>query len=368
MTNFPSEDDRHMRHALRLAARSLGRVAPNPAVGCVIISKDGVVVGRGWTDAGGRPHAESRALEQAGERAKASTVYVTLEPCAHHGVTPPCTDALIAAGVARVVGAAVDSDPRVSGKGFAKLTHSGVQVTQGVCECEARRLNKGFFLRLERGRPLVALKSAESADGYVAGENANERWITSEAARRHGHLLRAQHDAILVGIETVIADNPSLTCRLEGLENRTPLRVVLDSGLRLPVSSQLASSAKRDPFLVFTAGENKNEKLTASGVEIVRVGAGPDSRPDIGDVLKALAARGVTRLLVEGGPKIQSVFLARNFVDVIYRYRAPQNLGAGIPSALNSLLAPKRLSGSNIALIEAVRLGPDLLERFEIKV
>jgi len=362
------EDDRHMRHALRLAIRSLGRVAPNPAVGCVIISKDGVVVGRGWTDVGGRPHAESRALEQAGNRAKSSTVYVTLEPCAHHGVTPPCAEALIAAGVSRVVGAVVDPDPRVSGKGFARLTQSGVNVTRGVREREARMVNKGFFLRVESGRPLVALKSAESADGYVAVENTNERWITSEVARRHGHLLRAQHDAILVGIETVIADNPSLTCRLEGMENRTPLRVVLDSGLRLPASSQLASSVKQGRVLVFTVSENKNEELTASGVEIVRVRAGSDSRPDIGEVLKALAARGITRLLVEGGPKIHSVFLARNFADVIYRYRAPENLGTGLPSALNSLLAPTCSSRSNITLIEAVRLGPDLLERFEIKV
>jgi diaminohydroxyphosphoribosylaminopyrimidine deaminase/5-amino-6-(5-phosphoribosylamino)uracil reductase len=327
-----------------------------------------VVVGRGWTDAGGRPHAESRALEQAGERATASTVYVTLEPCVHHGVTPPCADALIDAGVARVVGAVLDPDPRVSGKGFARLTQAGVDVTQGVCEREARTVNKGFFLRIERGRPLVAVKSAESADGYVAGENPNERWITSEVARRHGHLLRARHDAILVGIDTVIADNPSLTCRLEGLENRTPLRVVLDSGLRLPPSSQLASSARQSPVLVFTVSENKNEALTASGVEIIRVREGSDNRPDIGEVLKALAARGVTRLLVEGGPKMHSVFLAQNFVDVIYRYRAPQKLGAGLPSALNSFLVPAGSSSPNIALIEAARLGPDLLERFEIKV
>ncbi len=192
--------------------------------------------------------------------------------------------------------------------------------------------------------------------------------MTSEAARRHGHLLRARHDAILVGIETVIADDPSLTCRLEGLENRTPLRVVLDSGLRLPPSSQLASSAKQSPVLVFTVSETKNDELIASGVEIVRVRADSDSHPDIGEVLKALAARGVTRLLVEGGPKIHSVFLARNFVDVIYRYRAPQNLGAGLPSALNLLLAPTGLSRSNIVLIEAAWLGPDLLERFEIEV
>ncbi len=368
MVKSIAEDERHMRHALRLAARALGRVAPNPAVGCVIISKDGAVVGRGWTDVGGRPHAEAKALEQSGERARGASVYVTLEPCAHHGETPPCADALIDAGVARVVGAVVDPDPRVSGKGFARLTRSGVNVTQGICEREARIVNRGFFLRIERGRPLVALKSAESADGYVAGENSGERWITSEASRRHGHFLRARHDAIMVGIETVLADDPALTCRLEGLEDRTPLRVVLDSKLRLPSSSQLARSAKLGPVLVFTVCETKNEALAASGVEIVRVRAGPDGRPDVGEVLNALSARGITRLLVEGGPKIQSVFLARNLVDVIYRYRAPQKLGAGLPSALSALLAPTGSTKSNMTPVEAAWLGPDLLERFEIKV
>ncbi len=362
------EDERHMRHALRLAARALGRVAPNPAVGCVIVSQDGVVVGRGWTDVGGRPHAESRAIEQARSLAKGATAYVTLEPCAHHGATPPCSEALIAAGIARVVGAVVDSDPRVSGQGFAKLKTSGVIVTQGISEREARVLNRGFFLRVEQGRPLVALKSAESADGYVAGEKQKDRWITSEAARRHGHLLRAQFDAIIVGIETLIADDPSLTCRLEGLEDRTPIRVVLDSGLRMPPKSQLASSAKQSPVLVFTVSENEGGELASSGVEIVRVEADLDGHPDIGEVLKALAQRGITRLLVEGGPKIHSAFLARNLADVIYLYRAPQSLGGGVLSALSSLFTAAGTPGPNIEFIEGAQLGPDLLERFEIKV
>ena len=362
------EDERHMRHALRLAARALGRVAPNPAVGCLIISTDGVVVGRGWTDVGGRPHAESRAIEQARSRAKGATAYVTLEPCAHFGETPPCSEALIAAGIARVVGAVVDSDPRVSGQGFAKLAEAGVTVTKNVCEREARMLNRGFFLRVEQGRPLVALKSAESADGYVAGEKQKGRWITSQAARRHGHLLRAQFDAIMVGIETIIADDPSLTCRLEGLEDRTPIRVVLDSGLRLPLKSRLAGSAKQSPVLVFTVSENEGGELASSGVEIVRVKADLDGHPDIGEVLKALAERGITRLLVEGGPKIHSAFLARNLVDVIYRYRAPQSLGGGVLSALNSLFTAAGTPGPNIEFIEGARLGPDLLARFEIKV
>jgi diaminohydroxyphosphoribosylaminopyrimidine deaminase/5-amino-6-(5-phosphoribosylamino)uracil reductase len=362
-----ADDERHMRHALRLAERSLGRVAPNPAVGCVIISKNGVVAGRGWTGAGGRPHAENLALQQAGERAKGSTAYVTLEPCAHHGVTPPCANSLIAAGIARVVGAIVDPDPRVCGKGFAKLAEAGVDVTQGVCEQEAREVNKGFFLRVEGGRPLVALKSAESADGFVAGQNAADRWITSEEARRHGHLLRAKHDAIMVGIETAIADDPLLTCRLEGLEDRTPLRIVLDSHLRLSASSQLARSVSHGPVLVFTASKTPNDALAAAGVEVVAVGVDKDNHPDVGDVLKDLARRGITRLLVEGGPKMHLAFLVRDVVDVIYRYRAPKNLGAGLPSVLDPFLPPSGKGGLNMTLVETAQVGPDLLERFEAR-
>ena len=363
-----ADDEDHMRHALRLAERSLGCAAPNPAVGCVIVSGAGVVVGRGWTGLGGRPHAESRALAQAGESARGATAYVTLEPCAHFGVTPPCADALIDVGITRVVGAVVDPDARVSGKGFAKLADAGVMVVQGVCEREAREVNRGFFLCVEQGRPLVALKSAESADGYVSCEDAKERWITSEPARRHGHLLRAQHDAILVGIETALADDPSLTCRLEGLENRTPLRIVLDSRLRLPVTSQLAQSATQYPVVVFTVTEKPREDLISKGVEVERVSADPGGRPDIGEVLRALAGRGITRLLVEGGPKMHSAFIARNAVDVIYRYRAPKKLGRGFSSALNAILASDGMTGSNMSLVETRMLGPDLLERFEAKV
>lgn len=366
--NTAIEDERHMRHALRLATRALGCVAPNPAVGCVIVSSDGAIIGRGWTKAGGRPHAETIALKEAGTGAKGGTAYVTLEPCAHHGVTPPCAEALIAADVARVVGAVADSDPRVSGNGFTKLAGAGVAVTEGVSEGEARALNKGFFLGIEQDRPLVALKSAESADGYVAGKVLKERWITSEVARRHGHLLRAQHDAILVGIDTVLADDPSLTCRLEGLEDRSPLRVVLDSELRLPPTSQLAITAKQVPLLVFTLSGNESLELATLGVEIVHLQADSDSHPDITEVLKNLAARGITRLLIEGGPKIHSAFLARNLADVIYRYRAPHILGAGLPSALNALFRPMGSTGPNIIFAEGAQFGPDLLERFEIKV
>src|SRR5687768_14810985 len=236
-----------MAHALRLAARNLGAVWPNPAVGCVIVAKDGRIAGRGWTARGGRPHAETQALAEARDAARGATAYVTLEPCAHHGQTPPCADALIAGGVARVVAAVRDPDPRVSGGGFAKLAAAGIKLTIGVGEGEARRINAGFFSRVEKGRPLVALKSAESEDGFVAAPG--KRWITADPARRHGHYLRATHDAIMTGIGTVLADDPLLTCRLEGLEERSPIRVVVDSRMRLPLSSQIVQTAKRIPVI-----------------------------------------------------------------------------------------------------------------------
>src|ERR1041385_5995279 len=203
----------HMRHALTLARRALGRVAPNPAVGCVIVSRDGRVLGRGWTAPGGRPHAETIALAQAGAAAKGATAYVTLEPCAHQGQTPPCAEALVRAGVKRVVATVTDPDPRVRGKGFATLRAAGIEVMECVLEREAREVNRGFFLRIEKDRPLITLKIAQSRDGKTIPPPGATRWITNEESRRFGHLLRAQHDAILVGVETVLADDPELTCR-----------------------------------------------------------------------------------------------------------------------------------------------------------
>ncbi|MEY4879403.1 MAG: riboflavin biosynthesis protein RibD [Pseudomonadota bacterium] len=361
------EDERHMRHALRLARRSLGRVAPNPAVGCVILSKDGVVAGRGWTAPGGRPHAETIALQQAGTKAEGGTAYVTLEPCAHYGVTPPCATALIAAGIARVVGAAADPDPRVNGKGYSMLRDAGILVLEHICEAEARALNAGFFSRIEKGRPLIALKGAESADGFVAG-TGSERWITSDLARRHGHLLRAKFDAILVGIETVLADDPLLTCRLEGLTDRTPVRIVLDSHLRLPPQSQLARSATQSPVLVFTLVEKGGDALTEAGVHIFRVAADKDGHADIGAVLALLVGRGITRLLVEGGPTVHQAFISAGLVDWVYRYRAPHELGRGVASVLTPLLASAGAAGAKVEAPETIAFGPDLLESYKVKV
>jgi diaminohydroxyphosphoribosylaminopyrimidine deaminase / 5-amino-6-(5-phosphoribosylamino)uracil reductase len=357
------DDLRRMRSALRLAERSLGNVAPNPAVGCVIVSPDGRVVARGRTKEGGRPHAETVALEAAGAAAQGATVYVTLEPCSHHGETPPCAAALVASGVARVVVAIGDPDARVDGRGIARLREAGIRVDVGVLEHEAAELNRGFFLRTSSERPLVTLKIAQSLDGRAATASGESKWITSEAARAYGHLLRARHDAILIGIETALADDPELTCRIPGLERRSPVRVVLDSRLRLSEWSKLAQTACDVPTLVFTS-KTTGGPLEASGVEIVQVERDVRGRPDVGLVLKALAARGVTRLLVEGGASVQASFLDRGLADRLEVFGAPMVLGGGGRPSIDAVAA--------LSLDEAPRfrrtglkvLGTDVLESF----
>jgi diaminohydroxyphosphoribosylaminopyrimidine deaminase/5-amino-6-(5-phosphoribosylamino)uracil reductase len=362
--NSITEDIGHMRHALRLAARGLGQSAPNPAVGCVIVSRDGLVVGRGWTQPGGRPHAEAVALLQAGALAHGGTAYVTLEPCAHHGQTPPCADALIAAGITRVVGAAVDPDPRVNGQGFGRLEGAGVSITRGVCEAEARTLNAGFFHAQLCRKPLVALKIAESADGFVADASGNSRWITSETARQHGHLLRSRHEAILTGIGTVLADDPLLTCRLPGLEHRSPVRAVLDTRLRLSPSSQLARTARQHRLIVFTAADGGGDELAALGVEIVRVPKDAHGRVELAGVLEHLAP--MTRVLVEGGPTLNAALLNEGVADIVHLYRAPILLGAGSRSALGSLNRGELGAAPKLRLFAREQLGPDVLESYEV--
>src|SRR5437764_12238002 len=241
-----------MRAALGLALRGLGNVWPNPAVGCVIV-KEGRVVGRGWTQPGGRPHAETEALARAGEATRGATAYVTLEPCCHWGRTPPCTDALIAAGVRRVVVALEDPDPRVAGEGVRRLGAAGLHVDIGLGETEAAEINAGFFCRLRNGRPLVTLKLATSLDGRIATRRGESQWITGPPARERAHALRAGHDAIMVGTGTVLADDPQRTCRLPGLAHRSPVRVVIDRQLRIPPRMRLVSDARTVPTWVLTS-------------------------------------------------------------------------------------------------------------------
>jgi diaminohydroxyphosphoribosylaminopyrimidine deaminase / 5-amino-6-(5-phosphoribosylamino)uracil reductase len=360
-------DNRHMRHALRLAGRALGNAAPNPAVGCVIISANGRIVGRGWTQSGGRPHAETMALGQAGDEAQGSTAFVTLEPCAHHGQTPPCANALVRAGIVRVVVAIIDPDPRVSGAGLAHLESHGVAISHGVLEAEARALNSGFLKKITAGRPLVALKIAQSLDGRIADANGNSRWITSLEARRQGHLLRTQYDAIMVGIGTVLADDPLLTCRLAGLEKRSPVRVVLDSKLQLPRDSQLVRTAHLSPVIAFTLAKSGGEDLIANGIEIERFSAGENGFPEIAAVLTSLANRGITRLLVEGGPRVHASFLKSGEADLLHLFRAPMLIGAGAIPAIGSAWQADLVSAPRLRLVERISVGPDLFETFAFR-
>ncbi len=314
-----------MRVALVMAQRGLGRVAPNPAVGAVVADEErGEIISRGWTQPGGRPHAEPEALAGAGARAKGATLYVTLEPCSHHGRTPPCADAIIAAGIARVVVGILDPDPRVSGRGVDRLRAAGVEVVRGVLPGQVLRLTKGHIVRVSERRPFVQLKMAVGADGRVArGQDGRINWVTGELARQRGHLLRARSDAILVGRQTVIDDDPDLTCRLPGLGAFSPVRIVLAGADLIARQSVLVRGASKVPVWVFAAevsDEIQRDRLAEAGVEVIRV---PQvaGRLWLPSVMEELVARGITRLLVEGGPTTWLAFAERGLVDEIVEFR-----------------------------------------------
>lgn len=333
------QDISFMRHALALSRRGLGQVAPNPSVGCVIV-RDGRIVGRGWTQRGGRPHAEPVALADAGDLARGATVYVSLEPCAHYGASPPCTDALIAAGVARVVYALRDPDPRVDGAGHKRLSEAGIEVASGVLEQEAEHLNCGFLSRIRKQRPFVTLKLATSLDGKVALSNGRSQWITGSEARAVSHQMRARQDAIVTGIGTICVDDPLLTCRLPGLSGRSPRRFILDSGLRLAMDRAVVETAPEIPTSVLTAvaaDDPKALRLSAAGVDVVGGMALKDGRLDLDVVLAILAKRGVTRLMVESGGALASSFLREERVDELVWFRASALIGGDGLSAVRDL-------------------------------
>lgn len=324
-----------MRAALALARRGLGQCWPNPSVGCVVV-QDGRVVGRAVTAPGGRPHAEPQALAMAGAAARGATVYVTLEPCSHHGRTPPCTDALIAAGVARVVVATPDCDPRVNGEGVARLREAGIAVTVGVLAEAAEEANAGFVARVRAGRPLVTLKLASTLDGRIATHDGESRWITGAAARKAAHALRGRTDAILVGVGTVQADDPDLTCRLPGYRATPLVRVVADSHLRTRLTARLVATARETPTWVLArpdADADRRRALTEAGVIVLGV-AGASIGVDLAEALAALGQRGITRLLVEGGAQLAAALLRADLVDRLVWFHAPGVLGAdGWPAA-----------------------------------
>ena len=309
-------DHEHMRAALALARRGLGSTWPNPSVGCVIV-QDGRVVGRGTTARGGRPHAEARALAMAGDAARGATAYVTLEPCSHHGQTPPCADALVAAGVARVVVACGDPDPRVNGRGLERLREAGVIVELGLLADDAADTLAGFFSRVRLGRPLITLKLATTLDGRSATATGESKWITGPAARREAHAMRARHDAVLVGIGTVLADDPALDCRIPGMAQGRHVRVVLDSALRTPPGARVLGAE----CWVLHAGTGR-----AIDATLMPVPRGPGGL-DIAAALRALGDAGLTSVLVEGGAQVARAMLAAGVVDRVAWFHAPAVMG-----------------------------------------
>lgn len=322
-----------MRHALALARRGLGNVWPNPAVGCVLL-RDGAVVGRGWTQPGGRPHAEVMALAQAGEAARGATAYVTLEPCAHHGKTPPCAEALVRAGIARVVTALTDPDPRVAGRGHAILRAAGIDVTEGICEAEARAVQRGFLSRIQRGRPMLTLKLGASFDGRIATASGESQWITGAEARRHVHALRLGHDAVMVGGETARVDRPGLNVRGFG-PVRQPVRIVVSSRL-LP---DLPDEGPEHGPLWQLAG-----------------------RPE--DVMAELGVRGLTRVLCEGGGVLAASLLRAGLVDQLIGYSAGVVLGGDGRAGIGALGLGRLADAPRFRLAETRRIGPDVLHRW----
>ena len=331
-----------MSLALALGRRGLGNTWPNPAVGAVIVRDEGgtpVIVGRGWTQPGGRPHAEVEALRRAGDAARGATLYATLEPCSHHGKSPPCADAIIAAGIARVVSALEDPNPEVAGTGHARLRAAGIAVDVGLGAEEARRAHAGHIRRIVDGRPHVTLKLAISADGKAGAAGRRPVAITGEAVRARVHGMRAINDAILIGIGTALADDPQLTCRLPGMEKLSPVRVVLDTRLRLAPGSAMARSARETPVWVVAASEASPQAagtLRDLGVEVLHAPA-QAGRLDLAAVLRLLAERGITRLMVEGGPTVAASFVSADLVDEAVLFHAANTIGSDGIDALEGL-------------------------------
>ena len=362
-----ADDERFMAGAIALSRRWIGLTSPNPAVGALVV-RDGVIVGRGATRPGGRPHAETEALFDAGEAARGATLYVTLEPCSHFGVTPPCALAIARAGIARVVSALEDPDPRVTGRGHQILRDAGLEVTIGVGAEAARRANLGHILRVSAGRPMVTLKLAETADGYAAGGEHDPRlMITCLAANNRVQMMRAVHDSIMVGIGTALADNPLMTVRLPGLEDRRPLRIVLDTHLRLPLRSRLVAIARDYPVLVVAGSQASLEAqkaLEASGVTVTRCALSGGSL-DLADVLRMLAGRGLTRVFSEGGPTIAGQLLKAGFADEVAMITSPKPFARPGVLALSNEARQILADDSRYRQLADIAAGVDRLRRWE---
>lgn len=354
-----------MRAALALARRGLGSTWPNPSVGCVLV-RNGRVVGRGTTARGGRPHAEAVALAHAGDQARGATAYVTLEPCSHHGRTPPCADALIAAGVARVVVACGDPDPRVDGAGVAMLRAAGITVDVGLLAKEAQSLQLGFLTRVGLGRPMVTLKLASTLDGRIATHTGESQWITGPEARRAAHALRGQHDAVLAGVGTVEADDPELTCRIAGYRKTPDLRIVVDSNLRTHLTAQVVATAATVPtWLLHRAGADPDrvQAFSDAGVQLIEV-AGAEPGIDLAAGMQALGAAGLTRVLVEGGAQIAGALLRAGLVDRIAWFHAPAVMGGDGLAAAAAFGVTALKEMPRFRRVDSRPMGNDMLTEF----
>jgi len=363
MTHDTAVDVQYMQQALDLARGGLGLVSPNPLVGCVIV-KDGEMVGRGYHQRFGGPHAEVHALQEAGPRAHGAVLYVNLEPCSHTGKTPPCADAVIGAGVSRAVVALRDPNPLVAGRGLSRIAAAGIAVTVGVCEVEARKLNEAFCKYIGTRRPFVTLKSAITLDGKIATRTGASQWITGELARQEGHRLRHAADAILVGVGTVLQDNPQLTTRLPDRQGVNPLRVVVDSTLRLPLQAQVTDVAADRRTLVATtarAPEVQCERLRTRGVEVVCLPAYDDGRVDLEALLRYLGEHGIASVLVEGGATLSASLLRRRLVDKVLFFVAPKIIGSDGVSVVGTCGVETMEQVINLRDVVGQPLGQDVL-------
>jgi diaminohydroxyphosphoribosylaminopyrimidine deaminase / 5-amino-6-(5-phosphoribosylamino)uracil reductase len=359
-------DEAYMRVALVLARRGLGETAPNPSVGCIIV-KNTHVVGRGHTAPGGRPHAEVLALKMAGEAAYGATAYVTLEPCAHvDKISPPCTNALIEAGIKRVVIGAVDPNPKVNGVGIQRLREAGVQVSENILETECLAVISGFMMTITKRRPLIRLKLASTLDGKIATSSSESKWITGEASRRAAHAMRGRHDAIMVGVGTVLTDDPDLTCRLDGFRTAPLIRIVIDSHLRTPLMSRLVRTAGEHPLWLLHrngADPRRKQALEQAGVKLIELPASP-AGVDLAVGMEKLEKAGLTRILAEGGGTLAAGLLRANLVDRLAWFHAPGIIGGdGWPAAqgfgITTLAAMPRF-----VPVAQERFGDDMLTTY----
>lgn len=355
-------DRRFMALAISLGERGLGHVWPNPAVGCVIV-KDGRIVGRGWTQPGGRPHAETVALAQSGEAARGATAYVSLEPCAHHGKTPPCADALVAAGIARVVTPMADPDPQVSGKGHDILIEGGVSVLTGVLEEEGRRSHAGFLSRIERGRPTLTLKLALSLDGRIATASGESKWITGSEARRMVHALRMRHDAVLIGAGTARADDPDLSVRDLGTRHQ-PVRVVASRRLDIPQDGRLARTAAEVPLWLVHGAEASADMRAAwkaAGADTIASAGTRDGQLDSAAILACLAERGITRVFCEGGGALAASLVEADLVDDLVVFNAGIALGSDARPGVAGLRLARLADARRFRLASVEGIGADVV-------